>query len=75
MESTEESVYKCGGEVFMIIFSDRLRAETNEVVIDEQKPGRGCVDQIFAVRQVIKKVIKNDKVAFAAFLDLVKAYV
>ena len=35
---------------------------------------RGCVDQIFAVRQVIEKVIEKDKVVYAAFVDLEKAY-
>ena len=34
---------------------------------------RGRVDQIFAVRQVIEKVIKKDKVAYTAFVDLEKA--
>ena len=33
--------------------------------------GRGCVDQVFAVMQVIEKVTEKDKVACA---DLEKAY-
>ena len=59
------------------ILTDRLRAETDKVVMDEQggfRPGPGCVEQIFTVRQVIEKVIEEDKVAFAAFVDLEKAY-
>ena len=66
------------GKVYARILSDRLREETNGVVMDKQggfRPGRGCVvDQIFNVRQVIEKVIEKDRVAFAAFVDLEKAY-
>ena len=32
------------------------------------------MDQIFTVRQVIEKVIEKDKVVYAAFADLKKAY-
>ena len=36
---------------------------------------RGCVDQIFAVRQVIEKVMKRTKLcSYAAFVDLEKTY-
>ena len=65
------------GKVYARILSDRLREETNGVVMDEQggfRPGQGCVDQIFNVRQVIEKVFEKDRVAFAAFVDLEKAY-
>ena len=44
---------------------------------DEQggfRDGRGFVEQVFAVRQVIEKVIEKDKVVDAAFVDLEKAY-
>ena len=36
--------------------------------------GRWCIDQVFAIRQVIEKVIKKDKVVYAAFVDLEKAF-
>ena len=36
--------------------------------------GRGCIDQVFAMRQVIEKVIEKDKVVYAAFVDLEKAF-
>ena len=45
--------------------------------MDEQggfRVRRGYVDQIFAVRQVIEKVLEKDKVVNAAFVDLEKAY-
>ena len=56
---------------------DRLRLITDAVLMDEQggfRVRRGCVDQIFAVRQVTEKVIEKDKVVYAAFADLEKAY-
>ena len=45
--------------------------------MDEQggfRVHRGCVDQMFAVRQVIEKAIEKDKVVYATFVDLEKAY-
>ena len=45
--------------------------------MDEQggfRVRRGCVDQLFTVRQVIEKVIEKEKVVYAAFVDLEKAY-
>lgn len=51
--------------------SNRLRALTDEAVMDEQsglRAGRGCVDQFFAVMQVIE-VIEKDEVASAALVN------
>ena len=36
--------------------------------------GRGCIDQVFAVRQVCEKYQANGKEVFFAFMDLEKAY-
>ena len=36
--------------------------------------GRGCVDQIFAVRQVCEKYLEKGKDVLWAFMDLQKAY-
>ena len=38
------------------------------------KQGRGCLDQVFAVRQVCEKYLANGKDNFWAFMDLEKAY-
>ena len=68
---------ECGGKIYARIVSDRLRVVTDSVLMDEQggfRMGRGCVDQVFAVRQVTEKVIEKGKVAYAAFVDLEKAY-
>ena len=36
--------------------------------------GRGCMDQVFAVRQVCEKYLADEKDVFWAFTDLEKAY-
>ena len=44
---------------------------------DEQsgfRQGRGCMDQVFAVRHVCEKYLANGKDVFWAFMDLEKAY-
>ena len=38
------------------------------------RSGRGCIDQVFAVKQVIEKMIEKDRVMFMVFIDLEKAY-
>ena len=45
--------------------------------MDEQREfraGRGCVGQVFVVRQVVEKTTEKDKEAYMAFVDLEKAY-
>ena len=36
--------------------------------------GSGCMDQVFAVRQVCEKYLANGKDVFWTFMDLEKAY-
>ena len=65
------------GEVFARVLYDRVKGLTEGSVMDEQggfRSGRGCLDQIFAVKQVIEKMIEKDKVLFMVFIDLEKAY-
>ena len=65
------------GKIYARVVCDRLRLITDAVLMDEQggfRVRRRCVDQIFAVRQVTEKVIEWDKVVYAAFVDLEKAY-
>ena len=38
------------------------------------RQGRGCMGQVFSVRQVCEKCLANGKDVFWAFMDLVKAY-
>ena len=64
-------------KVFARVLNDRVKGLTEGSVMDEQggfRSGRGCLDQIFAVKQVIEKMIEKDKVMFMVFIDLEKAF-
>ena len=55
----------------------RIRAGTECAIGEEQcgfGQGRGCMDQVFAARQVCEKYLVNRKDVFWAFIDLEKAY-
>ncbi len=39
------------------------------------RKGRGCVDQIFAMKRLVEEYLGKDKKLYAAFMDLEKAYV
>ena len=59
-----------------VSFVESCRAGT-ECAIEEKcglRQGRGCTDQVFAVRQVCEKYLANGKDVFWAFMDLEKAY-
>ncbi len=50
---------------------------TDKSVGDEQGgfwKGRGCKDQIFAVKISVEKYLEKDRKLFAAFMNLEKAY-
>ncbi len=38
------------------------------------RKGRGCVDQMFAVKILVEKYLEEDRKLFATFLDLENAY-
>ncbi len=38
------------------------------------KKGRGCVDQIFAMKRLVEEYLRKDKKLYAAFMDLEEAY-
>ena len=55
----------------------RVRAGTESAIGDELygfRQGRGCIYQVFAVRQVREKYLANGKDVFFAFMDWKKAY-
>ena len=61
----------------MVVLNKRVRARTECPIGVEQcgfRQGRGCIDQVFAVRQVCGKYKANGKDVFWAFMDLKKAY-
>ena len=65
------------GKLYGRVLIKRVMAGT-ECAIGEEKcgfrQGRGCMDQVFAVRQVCEKYLANEKDVFWAFMDLEKAY-
>ena len=65
------------GKLFARVLNDRLQLVVEEVVSDTQcgfRTGRGCVDMIFCVRQLVEKAIEHNTRIFLLFVDLRKAY-
>ena len=64
-------------KLFDSMLIKRVRAGTECATEVERcgfRQGRGCRDQVFAVRQVCEKYLTNWKDVFWAFMDLEKAY-
>ena len=60
------------GKLFGRVLIKTVRAVTECAIGEEQcrfRQGRGCMDQVFAVRQVCEKYLANGKNVFWAFLD------
>ena len=65
------------GKVYGRVLIERIRCGTESMVGEEQsgfRRGRGCMDQVFVVRQVCEKYLRKGKEVFWAFMDLEKAY-
>ena len=65
------------GKLFARILKERLEKIADRVLPESQcgfRKGRGCVDMIFAARQLIEKTREHDDVLFMLFVDLKKAY-
>ena len=65
------------GKLFARVINDRLQAVVEDSVADSQcgfRAGRGCVDLIFCVCQLIEKAIEHHTKVFLLFVDLHKAY-
>ena len=61
------------GKLFGRVLINRVRARTECAIGEEQclfRQSRGCMDQVFAVRQVCEKYLANGKDVFCAFVDL-----
>ena len=66
------------GKLFGRVLIKRVRAGTECATREEQRgfrQGRGCMDQVFAVRRVCEKYLANGKDVFWAFIDLEKAMI
>ena len=65
------------GKLYGRVLIKRVTAGTECAIRQEQcgfRQGRGCMDQVFAVRQVWEKYLANGKDVFWALIDLEKAY-
>ncbi len=65
------------GKICGRIFSERMIKITDKSVGDEQEgfwKGRGCVDQIFAMKILVIKYLQKDRKLFAAFMNFEKAF-
>ena len=65
------------GKLYGRVVINRIRDGTEDTLRDEQcgfRRGRGCVDQVFVVRQGCEKYLAREKESFWAFMDLEKAY-
>ena len=66
------------GKLYGRVIINRVKAQTDMQIGDEQggfREGRGCVDQVFAIKQVCEKYLgKRNKEVHMAFMDLEKAY-
>ena len=65
------------GKLFGRVLIKRVRAGTVCAIGEEQcwfRQGRGCMDQVFAVKQVCEKYLANWEAAFWAFMNLENSY-
>ena len=71
------SLLSIPGKVFTRILIYRVQLLTDNRLLEEQagfRSGRGYIDQIFVIRQLVEKHLVKGKKLFAAFVDLGKAY-
>ena len=65
------------GKVYGRILDERVKSLTKDSVGEEQggfREGRGCVDQVFALRMLGEKCREKRKDLYVCFVDLEKAY-
>ena len=71
------SLLSVPGKVFGKTLNDRMRSITEGKIMEEQvgfRPGRGCMENVFMIRQLADKMLERGIRLYAAFLDLEKAY-
>ncbi len=70
------SLLSVPGKIYGRILNERMMNITDKSVGDEQgfQKGRGCMDQLFAVKILMERYLEKDRKLFAAFMDLEKVY-
>lgn len=65
------------GKVYGRVLINRIKDKTENAILEVQggfRRGRGCMNQIFTVRQICEKYLAKGKEVYVAFMDLEKAY-
>ena len=65
------------GKVYAGILVDRVRRVTEDLIGEEHgtfRSGRGCVDQIFTLKQMSEKMRGKKNKLYLGFMDLKQAY-
>ena len=65
------------GKIYAGILVERVRRVTEDMIGEEQgafRSGRGCVDQIFTLKQMSEKMREKKKSLYLGFMDLQQAY-
>ncbi len=65
------------GKVYGRILTERLMEVREGKVSEGQggfRKGRGCIEQIFAIKKLVEEYSGKDKKLYAAFMDLEKEY-
>ena len=65
------------GKIYTGILEDRVRRVTGVLIDDDQgcfRVRRGCVDQIFTIKQKGKKVREKKRRGYVGFIDFGEAY-
>ena len=65
------------GKVYGRVLINRIRDRTERAISEVQggfRRGRGCMDQVFVVRQICEKYMAKGKDVYFAFMDLEKAH-
>ena len=71
------SLLSIPGKVYGRVIIEKVRLMTENLIGEEQcgfRRGRGCVDQVFTLKQLSEKFLNKNKNLYVAYMDLEKAY-
>ena len=71
------SLLSIPGKAYGRILIEKVRSLTEGLIGEQQcgfRSGRGCVDQVFLMKQMSEKFIDKNKSLYVAYMDLQKAY-
>ena len=71
------SLLSIPGKVYGRILIERVRGMTEGMIGEEQcgfRSGRGCIDQVYVMKQMSEKFVDKNKELCVAYMDLEKAY-